>query len=78
MEQKNALIHFLFGEVNRLSAQVMALLAHVVELIARQNKDCRNSSKAPSGDGPTKKTWSLREVSGKACSVCYAMPSPKI
>jgi len=65
IEQKDALIRFLFGEVNRLSAQVTALSSQVMELKARQNKNSHNSSKPPSTDGLTKKTQSLREASGK-------------
>ena len=64
-EQKDGLIRFLFGELKRLSAQVMALSAQIAELQARQNKDSHNSSKPPSSDGLGKKTYSLREASGE-------------
>jgi len=44
IEQKDALIRSLFGEVNRLSAQLTALSSQVMELKARQNKNSHKGS----------------------------------
>ena len=64
-EQKDDLIHFLFPQLQQLSAQVKMLSAEIATLRAQLNKNSSNSSKPPSSDAFNKKTHSLRESSGK-------------
>jgi transposase len=63
--EKDTLILALLEQVNRLTALVQMLNAHVEGLEGRLRKDSHNSSKPPSSDGMNKKTKSLRHSSGR-------------
>jgi transposase len=63
--QKDELIIYLFGEVQKLIAVVEAQDARIKELEARLGKNSSNSSKPPSSDGLSKAPKSLRKRSGK-------------